>query len=54
MADLKPTGITPTPEDKRRQRSRSMAIAGALVFLAVLFYLITLFKMGAGVLNKGL
>jgi hypothetical protein len=54
MSELKPTGLTPSPADKRRQKTRSIAIAGALVFLAVLFYLITIFKMGASILNKGI
>jgi hypothetical protein len=54
MPDQNPQGFTPSPGDKSRQKTRSLAIAGALVFLAVLFYLITIFKMGAGILNKGI
>jgi uncharacterized membrane protein len=37
-----------------RQRSRSVAIAVGLVFLVVLFYLITIFKMGGSILNRAL
>jgi hypothetical protein len=37
-----------------RQRSRNIAIALGLVALIVLFYLITIFKMGGGVLNRAL
>jgi hypothetical protein len=37
-----------------RQRSRNIAIALGLVALIVLFYLITIFKMGGNVLNKGI
>ncbi|MGL4242203.1 MAG: hypothetical protein ACRCTI_13930 [Beijerinckiaceae bacterium] len=37
-----------------RQRARSIAIALGLVFLVVLFYLITIFKMGGSVLNRSM
>jgi hypothetical protein len=37
-----------------RQRGRSIAIAVGLVCLVVLFYLITILKMGGAALNKGL
>lgn len=37
-----------------RQRSRNIAIAISLVVLIVLFYLITIFKMGGNVLNRGI
>lgn len=37
-----------------RQRGRSIAIALGLMFLVVLFYLITIFKMGGNVLNRSL
>jgi len=40
-----------TPEEeaefKRRQRSRNWVVAGALMFFAVLFYAITVVRMGA-------
>jgi uncharacterized membrane protein affecting hemolysin expression len=46
---------TPAPADPAaRQRSRNIAIALCLVFLIVLFYLITIFKMGGNVLNRSL
>jgi hypothetical protein len=38
--------------DKARQRRRSKAIALGLVGLCVLFYAITLVKMGAAVFNR--
>jgi amino acid permease len=41
------TGATKTP-----QRSRNVAIAWGLVILIVLFYLITIFKMGGNVLKR--
>jgi hypothetical protein len=53
MAEPDKTELMP-PDAKSRQRSRNTAIAWGLVFLIVLFYLITLFKMGGNVLNKGL
>jgi hypothetical protein len=46
-------GIVLTPEQKRAQRQRSIAIAILLGVLAVLFYLVTLVK-GPGVLNRPL
>lgn len=43
-----------TPEAKRRQRNRNIAIAFGLVALIVLFYLITIFKLGGNVLNRAI
>jgi len=42
----------PTADAKRRQRARNIAIAVGLVGLIVLFYLITIFKLGGNVLNR--
>jgi hypothetical protein len=40
-----------TPEEeaeyKRRQRSRNLVVAGTLLFFVVLFYAITLVRLGA-------
>lgn len=47
-------GIRPTDEQRRRQRARSIAIAVALGLLALLFYLVTLVKLGPGVLGRSL
>ncbi len=45
----------PTPEEaKRRQRMRSWAIAGALMFLVVAFYAATLIRLGGNVMNRPL
>jgi hypothetical protein len=52
MADPQPPVLSETA--RRRQRARSIAIAVGLVALVVLFYLITIFKMGASVLNRSL
>jgi hypothetical protein len=42
------------PNAKVRLRSRNVAIAWGLVLLIVLFYLITIFKMGGSVLKRTL
>lgn len=50
--DLK--GIVLSAEEKARQRRRSRAIAIAVAGLVVLFYLITVFKMGASITQRAL
>ena len=44
--------VGPVVDGNSRQRARSLAIAGGLLFLVVLFYLLTIFKMGPGVVNR--
>ena len=39
-------------EAKRRQRMRSWAIAGVLLFLVVAFYAATIVRLGGNVLNR--
>jgi hypothetical protein len=39
---------------QRRRRGRSIAIAAALAVLVVLFYLITIFKLGGSVVERPL
>jgi hypothetical protein len=46
------TGIVLTEEQKRRQRARSVAIALSLGALAVLFFVVTIVKLGSGVLTR--
>jgi len=46
-----PDRVTLTPEQLRRRRARSIAIALALGALVLLFYIVTLIK-GPGVLNR--
>jgi archaellum biogenesis protein FlaJ (TadC family) len=48
------TGIVPTDEQKRRRRARSIAIALALGALVLLFYVVTIVKLGPGVLQRPL
>ena len=43
-----------TPEDARRRRMRSIAIACALGFMVLLFYAVTIAKLGPQVLNRPL
>ena len=45
-----PHGLS--PEDLRRRRARSIAIAVALGVLVVLFYAVTLVKLGPQILNR--
>ncbi len=46
--------IVLTEEEKRRQRVRSIAIGIGLAALAVLFFLVTLIRMGGDVANRQL
>ena len=43
-----------TPEELKRRRSRSIATALALGALALLFYLVTIAKMGPQILQRSL
>jgi len=45
-------GIVLTDEQKRRRRARSIAIALALGALVLLFYVVTIVKLGPGVLSR--
>jgi hypothetical protein len=45
-------GIVLTEEQKRRRRSRNIAIALTLFGLVVLFYIMTIFHMGGSVANR--
>jgi type IV secretory pathway component VirB8 len=47
-------GIVLTEEQKRRRRARSIAIALSLGALVLLFYIVTIVKLGPGVLNRPL
>jgi hypothetical protein len=43
-----------TEADRRRRRSRSIALAVSLALLVVLFYVVTIAKMGPEVLQRPL
>jgi len=47
-------GIVLTEEQKRRRRARSIAIAVALGALVLLFYVLTIAKLGPDVLRRPL
>lgn len=47
-------GITLTEEQKRRRRRRSMAIGLALAAMVLLFYVLTVIKLGPSVMNRPL
>jgi hypothetical protein len=44
-------GIRLTPEELRRRRARSIAIALALGAFVVLFYIVTIVKIGGNILK---
>ena len=47
-----PKKVVLTEEQQRRRRARNIAIAFVLGGLVVLFYLLTLFKLGGNVANR--
>jgi hypothetical protein len=51
MAD-KHDGIVLTEEQRRRRRMRSIVLGLVLAALAVLFYAVTVVKLGPNVLNR--
>lgn len=52
--EQRPAGPRPalTPEELKRRRSRSIAIAVVLAALVVLFYVVTMAKLGPQILNR--
>jgi hypothetical protein len=55
MSDIRPEeSIALTDAQKRRQRARSLAIGWGLAALAILFFLVTLVRLGANVGNRPL
>lgn len=56
MSEKQPSepGIVLTEEQKRRRRARSIALALTLGALVVLVYVVTVVKLGPGVLNRPL
>lgn len=45
-------GIVLTPEQLRSRRNRNIAIGLAVGFCVVLFYVVTIAKLGAGAFNR--
>jgi len=54
MAHDENNGIVLTEEQKRQRRRRSIAIALSLGALVLLFYIVTMVKLGPGVLRRPL
>jgi len=53
MADNKaPHGLT--PEEQKRRRKRSLALALTLGVLVLIFYAVTIAKLGPGVMQRPL
>lgn len=53
-ADGFPETYVPTPEEARARRRRNIAIAVAIGVFAVFFYIITIAKLGVGVIDRPL
>lgn len=49
---MEDNGVKLTEKQKQNRRSRSVAIALVLAALVVLFYVVTIVKMGPDVLNR--
>lgn len=47
-------GVVLSEQQKRQRRARSLAIAGVLGFLVLLFYVVTIVKLGPNVMNRPL
>jgi hypothetical protein len=52
--DRESEGIVLTPEQLKSRRQRNIAIGLAIGFLVLLFYAVTIVKVGPGVLNRPL
>lgn len=48
----RPDGIVLTPAQLQARRRRSVALAVIIGVLVVVFYLVTVFKMGAGIMKR--
>ena len=46
--------VTPSDRQKKAQRSRSVAIALALIAFVVIMYVVTLVKMGPAILDRAM
>lgn len=49
-----PAGIVLSPEALKSRRQRNLAIGLAVGFLALLFYAVTIAKLGPGILSRPL
>jgi hypothetical protein len=48
----KPEGIVLTEEERRRRRNRSIVLGIVLAALAILFYAVTIVKLGPALFNR--
>ena len=48
-----PPRITLTPEQAKARRARNIAIGLAVGFLVIVFYAVTIIKLGPAVFHKG-
>ena len=51
-SDIKPVRLS--PEELKRQRARSKALGLVLGALAILFFIVTLAKLGSNVFNRSI
>lgn len=49
-----PEGVVLTPEQERSRRARNIAIGVMIALLAVLFYAITVVRLGGAVANRAI
>ncbi len=54
MTGTADSGVRLTPEQAKRRRARSIAIAVVLAALVLLFYAVTIVKLGPSVLDRPL
>jgi hypothetical protein len=54
MMATPPVALTPEEQMRQRRRRNSIAIGLVLGFLAILFYVLTIAKMGPGIFNRDL
>ena len=54
MSHEEPEGIILTPEQKRSRRNRNIAIGIVIGLLVVLFYVVTIAKIGSHVVDRPL
>jgi len=50
----KPEGIVLTEEERKRRRNRSIALGLVLAALAILFYAVTIVKIGPALFNRAI
>jgi hypothetical protein len=53
-APQKSEGSVPTPQELKSRRQRNLAIGLAVGFFALLFYAVTIAKLGPGLLSRPL